>query len=129
VSVSNVSVRGALRANAGEVVKQVLPLGTIAADKAEVSANALKIGPAGLLIAWVVGDEHRQQAKLRRHHLERRRRHIAYIGPGSGHASTPTELDTEVELIGTSATALDFVQVGTRQADVLAQDRWLDRGP
>jgi hypothetical protein len=37
-----------------------------------------------------------------------------------------TQLDTEAELIGRPATALDFVQVSPRQAEVLAQDRRLD---
>jgi hypothetical protein len=39
-----------------------LPLGTVAAHQAEVATNALKVGPAGLVIARVVGEEHRQQA-------------------------------------------------------------------
>jgi hypothetical protein len=73
---------GARRAagNAGEVVKQVLPLGTIAAHEAEVSANALKVGEAGLFVARVVGEKYRQQAQLRCQHFEHHRWHIACIG-------------------------------------------------
>jgi len=47
------------------VVKQVLPLDTIAAHEPEVSTNALEMTEAGLFIAWVVGEQHRQQAQLR----------------------------------------------------------------
>jgi hypothetical protein len=54
----------------GEVFEQQLPLAAIAAHEPEVPTNALEMGPAGLFIARVVGDGHRQQAQLRRQHLE-----------------------------------------------------------
>src|SRR5438132_6148656 len=57
----------------------------------------------------------------------------AYLGPGQHHdvvgeSSGSAELDTEAKLVGGSATALDCVQVRTRQAEVLAQDRRFDLG-
>jgi hypothetical protein len=63
----------------GEVVEQALPLGTVTAHKAEMAANALEMRPAGLVIARVVGDEHRQQAQLRGQHLEHGRGHLSRI--------------------------------------------------
>src|SRR5216683_5759453 len=81
--------------------------------------------PAGLFIAWVVGDKH-EQTQLRCQHLEHNRWYIACIGQEVATPTQRTELDTEAELIGGSATTLDFVLVGTRQAEVLTQDRRLD---
>jgi hypothetical protein len=104
----------------------MLALGTIAAHEPEVSANALEMRPAGLFITWVVGDEHRQQTQLRCKHLEHHRWHIACIGEEVATPAQRAQLGAKAKLIGGSATALDFVEVGTRQAEILAQDRRLD---
>src|SRR3989442_8140470 len=81
--------------NAGEGVKQVLPMGTIATLEAEVSANALEMGEARLFVARAVGEQHRQQAQLGRQPFEHRRWHIARIRQEVATPAQRAELDTE----------------------------------
>ena len=109
-----------------DVVEQALPLAAVAAYKAEVAANALEMHPAGLLVAWVVGDEHRQQAQLRGQHLEHGRGHFPRIRQEVAAPAQDAQLHTEAELVCRSSTPLDLVQVGTREAEVLPQDGRLD---
>jgi hypothetical protein len=103
----------------GEVVEQALPLDAVAAYKAEVAANALEMRPAGLLVARVVDDEHRQQAQQWGQHVEHRRGYLACVRQEVATPAQHAQLHAEAQLVGRSSTALDLVQVGARQAEVL----------
>jgi hypothetical protein len=94
----------------GEVGEQALPLSVVTAHEAEVPANTLEMNEAGFLVLRVFGDEHRQEAELRRQHLEDGGGHITRIGKEVATPTQRAELHTESELVGWSTTALDLVR-------------------
>ena len=91
-------------------------------------ANALEVGRAGLVVLGVVAQPHRQQTELRRQRLKHRRGHPARVRQKVAAPAQGAELHAEAQLVDRSAAAGDLVQVGPRQAEVLAQLARTDLG-
>ncbi len=63
----------------GEVGEQALPLSAVTARETEVTANTLEMNEAGFLVLRIIGNEHWQEAELRRQYFEDRLGHVTRI--------------------------------------------------
>jgi hypothetical protein len=100
--------------------QQALPLRPIAAHKAEVLANTLKVGSAGLIVLRVVDQWHRQQTELGCQSLQHSCGHIACVRQELTSPAQRTQLQTEPELVARTAALGNLTEVGIGQCEVRA---------